>query len=78
MRYLIVFALLLTTVPALAQFWTHYANERFGYELDIPPGFSSYSEASEGVAQHFFMAGGRNSSCGAAGSNPALSTSPLP
>ena len=59
MRYLIVFALLLTTVPALAQFWTHYANERFGYELDIPPGFSSYSEASEGVAQHFFMAGER-------------------
>ncbi len=59
MRYVIAIVLLLTTVPALAQFWTHYANERFGYELDIPPGFSSYSEAADGSAQHFFMAGER-------------------
>jgi len=59
MRYVIAIVLLLTTVPALAQFWTHNVNERFGYELDIPPGFTSHGGPADESAQHFFMAGER-------------------
>ena len=33
---------------ALAAGWGHYANPRFGYSIDIPPGFSSIEEAENG------------------------------
>ena len=31
-----------------ASFWTRYGNARFGYWIDIPPGFSSIDEAENG------------------------------
>jgi hypothetical protein len=55
MRILLSIAVLLLAMsPALAQFWSHYANDRFGYELDIPPDFSGYGESDNGDGQVFY------------------------
>ncbi|MVT00467.1 hypothetical protein [Devosia marina] len=54
MRYLIAIALLLVAAPAMAQFWTHYTNERYGYELDIPPSFEGGGESDNGDGQAFY------------------------
>lgn len=35
----LVAALILATLPAGAAEWGHYVNERFGVEVDVPPGF---------------------------------------
>lgn len=53
---LILFALLATT-PALAQGWDHYDNGRFGYGIDIPPGFVSGGESDNGDGQAFAAQG---------------------
>ena len=53
MRRLIVLALLLLASPALAQFWGHYANARFGYAIDIPPGYAGQGESDNGDGQVF-------------------------
>jgi len=55
MRYLIAIALLLVTTPVMAQFWTHYVNERFGYELDVPPGYEGQGESENGDGQTFYL-----------------------
>jgi len=59
MRYLTaLFALLLALVPAHAQSdWGYYANPRFGYELDTPPGFEGQGESDNGDGQVFLLDG---------------------
>lgn len=48
----------LGSLPALAQYWSHYANARFGYELDIPPGFEGQGESDNGDGQVFLLPNG--------------------
>lgn len=48
---LILFALFAT--PVLAQGWAPYDNARFGYSIDIPPGFSGQGESDNGDGQAF-------------------------
>ncbi|WIY53434.1 hypothetical protein O9Z70_02540 [Devosia sp. YIM 151766] len=54
MRFVPALALLLLAAPALAQYWTHYANVRFGYEIDVPPGFEAGGESANGDGQMFY------------------------
>lgn len=49
----------LGSLPALAQYWSHYANARFGYELDIPPDFAGQGESDNGDGQVFLLPNGR-------------------
>lgn len=51
---LLTLALLFSAAPALAQYWGHYANARFGYEIDIPPGFEGNGESDNGDGQIFY------------------------
>lgn len=39
MRGVLAALLILMAFPALADEWTHYENARFGYAIDVPPGF---------------------------------------
>lgn len=47
-RPLTLLTLIAFTLPAFAQAWTTYGNARFGYFVDIPPGFSKIAEADNG------------------------------
>jgi hypothetical protein len=59
MRFIVlILTLLLTASPALSQDWDFYANSRFGYVIDIPPGFSGEGEADNGDGQIFNSADG--------------------
>jgi len=49
--------LLVSASPAMAQYWTHYANARFGYEIDIPPDYVGQGESQNGDGQVFFLPG---------------------
>ena len=60
MRILLIALFTLLAAPAFAQGWDHYDNDRFGYGVDIPPGFSSQRESDNGDGATF--AGGRNPS----------------
>lgn len=53
MRFVLVLIAMLAASPALAQYWTHYANARFAYEIDIPPGFEGNGESANGDGQGF-------------------------
>jgi len=53
MRLLIALLFVALTSPALAQYWTHYDNARFGYGIDIPPGFEGDGESDNGDGQSF-------------------------
>jgi hypothetical protein len=53
MRALILALSLLLAVPALAQVWGTYTNDRFGYIIAIPPGFHGQGEADNGDGQVF-------------------------
>jgi hypothetical protein len=55
MRFVLVFVLCLLPLPALAQVWTHYANARFLYSLDIPPGYEGQGESGNGDGQVFYL-----------------------
>lgn len=57
MRLLVALVLCLAASPALAQFWGHYANARFGYEIDVPPGFVGQGESDNGDGQDFYNLG---------------------
>lgn len=46
-RFLLLFLLLLPAA-ALAAGWEPYANPRFGFAVDIPPGFAMVQEADNG------------------------------
>lgn len=59
MRFVVTLLFCLFTLPALAQFWTHYANGRFGYSLDIPPGYEGEGESANGDGQVFYLPNGR-------------------
>ncbi|NMA99485.1 MAG: hypothetical protein GX970_15510 [Phyllobacteriaceae bacterium] len=54
MRFILLVALLLLPAPALAQFWSHYSNDLFRYEIDIPPGFEGNGETAGGEGQWFY------------------------
>jgi len=58
MRTLLALLFALIATPALAQGWGHYDNDRFGYGLDIPPGFSSQNFSDNGDGESF-AAGGK-------------------
>jgi hypothetical protein len=49
----LILVLLLTAGSALSQDWNSYANSRFSYVIDIPPGFSGEGEADNGDGQIF-------------------------
>ena len=54
-RFLLLF--LCFVAPAVAQEWRHYDNARFGYGIDIPPGFTQGGESDNGDGQAFKVAG---------------------
>ncbi|WP_375449795.1 hypothetical protein [uncultured Devosia sp.] len=43
----------LMAAPASAQDWDYYANLRFGYQIDIPPGYVGLGESDNGDGQEF-------------------------
>ena len=45
--------LLLCASPALGADWGHYVNVRYGYAIDVPPGFAGHGEADNGDGQVF-------------------------
>lgn len=47
--------LVLAAMPVQAQFWTSYTNARFGYGLDIPPGYEGQGESDNGDGQLFYL-----------------------
>ena len=54
MRAVLAFvALLLLAGPALSKDWGGYGNARFGYAIDVPPGFTGEGEAENGDGQIF-------------------------
>lgn len=57
MRRLLILVCLLLTSSALAQFWGHYENARFGYAIDVPPDFVGQDESDNGVGQVFLRLG---------------------
>ena len=59
MRFaLTLFATLILAMPAFAQApWGYYANTRYGYELDIPPGFEGQGESQNGDGEVFLFDG---------------------
>lgn len=57
MRIVLLLLTLLAT-PAFAQDWGHYANPRFGFSIDIPPGFELASQADNGDGATFYNASG--------------------
>src|SRR3569833_3369173 len=50
---LLLALLLLLPLPATAAEWSHYTNVRFGYAIDVPPGFVAQGEADNGDGQKF-------------------------
>ena len=58
MRILLPLIVALFASPALAQDWGHYTNARFGFSLDIPPGFEVASEADNGDGATFYREAG--------------------
>lgn len=53
MRALICFLAVLLAVPVLATEWGQYDNARFGYTVDVPPGFEWGKEADNGDGRAF-------------------------
>ena len=53
MRPVLALLFALCALPAFAQGWDHYDNARFGYSIDIPPGFSDNGESDNGDGQSF-------------------------
>ena len=49
-----ILAMLVLVSPTLAQYWGHYSNSRFGYEIDIPPDFVGNGESDNGDGQTFY------------------------
>lgn len=53
MRALICFLAIVLTAPVLATDWGRYDNARFGYTIDVPPGFEWGMEADNGDGRAF-------------------------
>ena len=49
----ILLALALSVGPALADDWGRYENVRFGYVIDVPPGFAQGPESNNGDGRSF-------------------------
>ncbi len=60
MRFAVPILFCLMSLPALAQVWTHYANARFAYSLDIPPLYEGQGESANGDGQIFYLPNGRH------------------
>jgi hypothetical protein len=58
MRSILIALTLLIATPVLAAPWGSYENARFGYILDIPPGYEGEGEADNGDGQIFTPASG--------------------
>lgn len=50
---LLAFSMMAVAVPSLADEWGHYVNPRFGYAIDVPPGFVARGESANGDGQVF-------------------------
>lgn len=48
MRLLFALFLVIAATPALAEDWGRYSNARFGYRLDVPPGFTLAQDPENG------------------------------
>lgn len=53
MRALLFSILFVLATPALAQSWGSYENARFGYVIEVPPGFEAGQEADNGDGRSF-------------------------
>lgn len=53
MRVLILLILTALAAPALAAGWEVYGNARFGYSIEVPPGFDWGKEADNGDGRSF-------------------------
>ena len=53
MRVLLLVLLALFALPATAGEWSHYVNERFGVEVDVPPGFDAGEPPANGDGLSF-------------------------
>lgn len=53
MRGAVAAALMLLALPALAANWGHYENGRFGFVIDVPPGFVARGESANGDGNRF-------------------------
>lgn len=53
-------ALVLLAMPAAAAEWTHYDNARFGYSVDVPPGYEVTQQALNGDGVVMKSADGRS------------------
>lgn len=53
MRTIIVLLFALFATAAFAQGWDRYDNGRFGYSIDVPPGFTGRVESDNGDGQSF-------------------------
>ena len=52
MRLMLALLMLMAT-PAIAAGWGHYTNVRFGYAVDVPPGFAGQGESDNSDGQVF-------------------------
>lgn len=59
MRFLMLIAALLFAAPALAETWRGYANDRFGYEILIPPDLDMVAQSDNGDGATFKSSDGR-------------------
>jgi hypothetical protein len=57
MRIILTLIFALLALPAFAQSWDRYDNARFGYGVDIPPGFSIQGESDNGDGVTYAAAG---------------------
>ena len=53
MRMSLALVLCLLAVPAVAEEWDSYANDRFGYRIPVPPGFVGEGESDNSDGQTF-------------------------
>ena len=53
MRDLICLFAIVLAAPVLASDWGQYDNARFGYRVDVPPGFEWGKEADNGDGRAF-------------------------
>ncbi|WP_052726372.1 hypothetical protein [Devosia epidermidihirudinis] len=58
MRIVLALVLALFATPGFAQGWEPYGNARFGYIIDVPPGFVGSGESDNGDGQSFYNAKG--------------------
>jgi hypothetical protein len=60
MRMILILITALFTLPALAAGWSRYSNDRFGYSVDIPSGFSEDSSPVNGRDVSYSSASGNS------------------